>query len=257
MSNIQFGSGVLFGLPNSGNLAANPTPSKLGLLQEFSVDFKGDLKKLFGQFQFAAATARGKIDVSCKAKIAVFDVQSLNQLYFGQSVTTGITKVADSEAHSVPASSTFIVTLTPPGSGVFVDDLGVCDATTGLPFQNVGTGGTLTAAGQYQVNASTGVYTFDSADASRAVLISYSYSATTAGTSTLSIANPLMGYAPQFKAVAYNNFRGEYLGIQLNQCTMGQFTLASKLEDFWMFDITFDANCDASNNLGKIFAYNV
>ena len=58
-------------------------------------------------------------------------------------------------------------------------------------------------------------------------------------------------------AVAYNNFRNEWLGIQLNQCTMGQFSLASKLEDFWMFEITFDANCDASNNLGKIFAYNV
>lgn len=253
MSNIQFGSGVLFGIPNSGNLAANPTPSKLGLLQEFSVDFKGDLKKLFGQFQFAAATARGKIEVSCKAKIAVFDIQSLNQLYFGQSVTqASITKVADSEADTVPAVTSFTITVS--NAATFVDDLGVVDATTGLPFQEVAT---LTAVGQYQVNVSTGVYTFFSGDASRHVQISYTYTATTPGTSTLALSNQLMGYAPQFKAVAYNNFRGEYLGIQLNQCTMGQFQLASKLEDFWMYDITFDANCDASNNLGKIFAYNV
>jgi len=28
----------------------------------------------------------------------------------------------------------------------------------------------------------------------------------------------------------------------------------TKLEDFWMADVSFDANLDASNNLGKIFA---
>lgn len=252
--NIQFGSGVLFGVPNSGNLAANPTPSKLGLMQELTVDFKADLKKLFGQKQFAAATARGKMEVACKAKIAVFDIASLNQLYFGQSITTGLTIVADSEAGSVPAVSTYTITVV--NAATFVDDLGVVDALTGQPFSNVGSG-SLTAAGQYKVNISTGVYTFYSADASRAVKISYTYTATTAGTSTLTLTNQLMGYAPQLKVVAYNNFRGEYLGIQLNQCTMGQLTLASKLEDFWMYDITFDANCDASDTLGKIFAYNV
>jgi hypothetical protein len=254
MSNIQFGSGVLFGLPNSGNTAANPTPSKLGLLQDFEVDFKADLKKLFGQKQFAAATARGKIDVTCKAKIAVFDLASLNQLYFGQSLTTGMTRVADSEAGSIPASSTYTITVT--NSSTFVDDLGVVYAASGAPLTNVGSA-SLTAVGQYKVDTATGIYTFYSGDASGSVLISYTYTVTTAGTSTLALSNQLMGYAPQFKAIAYNNFRSKYLGIQLNQCTMGSLNLASKLEDFWMFDITFDANTDASDNLGKLFASNV
>lgn len=250
MSNIQFGSGVLFGLPNSGNLATNPTPSKLGLLQELSVDFKADLKKLYGQGQMPAATARGKLEVNCKAKIAIFDLGSLNQLYFGQSLSAGTAiEVVDGEAGTVPASSTYTVTVS--GSAEFVDDLGVVYAATGKALVNVGAG-SLTAAGQYKVAA--GVYTFDSADASAAVLISYTQTATDANMSTLALVNQNMGYAPQFKAVAYNKFRGEYLGIQLNQCTMGSLTIASKLEDFWMFDITFDANCDNSGALGKLFA---
>lgn len=255
MSNIQFGSGVLFGLPNSGNLAANPTPSKLGLLQEMTVDFKGDLKKLYGQNQMPAATARGKLDVTCKAKIAIFDLGSLNQLYFGQALTSGsAVEVTDSEPDSVPASSTYTITVS--GSAAFIDDLGVTYAATGKPLQNV-TGGSLTAAGQYQVNVATGVYTFYSGDASAAVLISYTSTVTDTNMQTLTLTNRAMGYAPQFKAVAYNKFRGEYMGIQLNQCTMGSLTIASKLEDFWMYDITFDANCDNSNTLGKIFAASV
>jgi len=249
MSNIQFGSGVLFGLPNSGNLAANPTPSKLGLLQELTVDFKADLKKLYGQSQFAAATARGKIDVTGKAKIAIFDIASLNQLYFGQALTTGITKVADAEAAAIPASVAY--TVTPANATTFVDDMGVTDVVTGQGFSMVTS---LTAAGQYMFNASTGVYTFYSADASRLVKISYTYTATTVGTGTLTLTNQLMGYAPQFKAIAYNNFRGKYFGLQLNQCTMGSLNIVSKQEDFWMFDTTFDANVDASDQLGKIFA---
>ena len=52
MSNIQFGTGVLFGLPNAGNTATNPTPYQFGTLQEVSVDFKADLKKLSDKASF-------------------------------------------------------------------------------------------------------------------------------------------------------------------------------------------------------------
>ena len=92
--NIQFGTGVLYGLPNAGNTAANPTPYQLGILQEVTIDFKADLKKLFGQSQFPVAKARGKIDVTAKGKIAVLDPGLLNQLYFGQAQSTGMTIMA-------------------------------------------------------------------------------------------------------------------------------------------------------------------
>jgi len=40
----QFGSGTLFGFPNGGNTAPNPTPMKFGTLQDVSVDISGDVK---------------------------------------------------------------------------------------------------------------------------------------------------------------------------------------------------------------------
>jgi len=52
---------VLYGIPNYGNLATNPTPLQFGLLQEVQLEFKGDLKRLYGTQQFALSIARGKV----------------------------------------------------------------------------------------------------------------------------------------------------------------------------------------------------
>ena len=103
--NIQFGTGVLYGFPTAGNLPSNPTPYRFGVLQEAKVDFKSDLKKLYGQQQFALVKARGKIDVSVKAKLAVVDPNMLNQLFFAQTGTAGMTLISDNEAQTVPAGA--------------------------------------------------------------------------------------------------------------------------------------------------------
>lgn len=246
--NIQFGTGVLFMAPNSGNTAANPTPQRLGILQEVTVDFKADLKKLYGQKQLPVATARGKIDVTAKGKFAAFNPTMLNQVYFGQIQTAGIMKVADQEAQTVPNTpGPYTITVTHV-AGVPIVDLGVTYAD-GTPFSNQ----TPSAAGEYTVNLATGVYTFNSADANKPVLISYMYSVSTEGV-TIALANQLMGYAPYFEAVLYNNFRGKYLSIQLNSCVMGDFSMPTKLEDFWIPDFTFSAETDANDVLGAIYA---
>lgn len=246
--NIQFGSGVLYGLPNAGNTATNPTPYKFGILQEASVEFKADLKKLFGQSQFPVAKARGKIEVNCKGKIAVLDPNMLNQLYFGQAQASGMTIMAVDEADTVPAVSTYTITVA--NSAHFVTDYGVVYAATGQQFEKVASS---PAAGQYSVNPATGVYTFASADASAAVLISYTYTSSTRGT-TITLTNQLMGYAPEFRAFLFNNFRTKLMGIELYSCTLGQLSVPTKQEDFWMADLTFDAGVDASNTLGQIYA---
>src|SRR5437879_751340 len=128
--NIQFGSGVVTCTPVLGNLAANPTPTRLGILQEASVEFKGDLKKLFGQKQFAVATARGKIDVNGKAKVASLDPNALNQLYFGQTSATGGARPVVDEKHTM--GTTIVGTLT-----TAVEDLGVINFDTGLNMEKV------------------------------------------------------------------------------------------------------------------------
>jgi hypothetical protein len=245
--NIQFGTGVLFGLPNAGNLATNPTPYKFPVLQEASVEFKADLKKLFGTSQFPVAKARGKIDVSCKAKIAAFNPDFMNQMYFGQASAPGVTQMNVEEVHPIPATP-FQVTVT--NAVHFVTDYGVTFQATGVPLTKVPSAPT---TGQYSVNSGTGIYTFAAADTLLGVLISYSSTDATAG-ETITLKNQLMGFAPEFRAFLFSAFRTKRLGIELYSCTLGQLTIPTKQEDFWMADITFDASVDSSDTLGQIYA---
>jgi hypothetical protein len=243
--NIQFGTGVLYGLPNAGNTATNPTPSKFPILQEAAVDFKGDLKKLYGQSQFPVAKARGKIEVSGKAKIAAFDPMQLNQLYFGQTATTGVVIMAVDEAGTIPGTP-YQITVT--NSAQFVTDYGVIDTATGKQLEKVSSA---PATGQYSVAA--GVYTFAAADTTKTVKISYTYTAASQG-KTITLANQLQGFAPELRLFLFSNFRTKILGIELYSVTLGAINIASKQEDFWMGDITFDAGVDATDVLGKIYA---
>ncbi len=249
--NIQFGTGVLYGLPNAGDTAANPTPYQLGILQEVTVDFKADLKKLFGQSQFPVAKARGKIDVTAKGKIAVLDPGLLNQLYFGQAQSTGMTIMAVNEAWMIGSGSPPVETYTVTNASMFETDYGVINALTGAQLEKL-TSGT-PATGQYTVDAATGTYTFATADAGVGVLISYTYSSTTRG-ATITLTNQLMGYAPEFRAFLFNQFRNKIMGLELYSCTMGSVSIPTKQEDFWMSDIDFDAGVDATGTLGKIYA---
>lgn len=246
--NIQFGTGVLYGVPVAGNLPTLPTPFKFGVLQECTVDFKGDLKKLFGQYQFAVATARGKLDVSVKGKLAVFDPNMLNQLFFAQSATAGYNQIADGELHTVNSTSNTTTASNVP----LAEDWGVIDALTGQDFIfNPNVSALIT--GQYFVNLTTGVYSFFGADVTgntRQVKLSYTY-AVNAGT-TIALANQLMGYSPELKMLLYNKFRNKYFAVELNDVTLGNIAIPTKLEDFWISDFEGSANADASNTVGKL-----
>jgi hypothetical protein len=239
---------VLYGYPNSGNLPTNPTPYRFGVLQNAQVDFKGDLKKLYGQKQFPVAKARGKIDVTVKAKLAVLDPNLLNQLYFAQAGASGITLVADGEAQNVPASSPYTVTVA--NASTFLNDYGVQYSATQQQLTRLASG--TPAQGQYTVS-SAGVYTFAAADEGAAMLISYTYTVTARG-ETITLTNQLMGYAPNFRALLYNTTSGKFIGLELFNCTASEISLPTKQEDFWIVDFNFDASTDSTDTLGKLYA---
>src|SRR5438309_1236645 len=79
------------------------------------------------------------------------------------------------------------------------------------------------AQGQYAVSG--GAYTFASADANAAILVSYTYTQTTSGNSA-TISNQLLGAAPTFQANFYETFQGKQVNLQLNQCVAEKLTLA-------------------------------
>lgn len=242
MANVQFGAGVIYGNPrtDTGNPPTNPSPVRMGIVQECTVDFKADLKKLYGQKQFPVATARGKFDVTMKGKMALFDPTQINQLYFAQTQATGYYLIVDGEQYTLNAT-TQVVAHTP-----VVADWGVQYAN-GQTF--IKTNGA-PAIGQYNVVVATGTYGFNASDNAASVKISYTYSVNSGA--TISLANQLMGYAPEVTMKLYNKFRNKYLAVTFNDVTLGGISIPTKLEDFWVMDFDGSANADPNDVLGLI-----
>src|SRR3954463_6525269 len=100
MSQYMFGTGQLFATPVGGG-----APLRFGALQDVSVDFNGDIKQLYGQYQFALDVARGKTKIEWKASSGNIDCNAFNQVFFGETVETGDQlKQVINETSAIPAT---------------------------------------------------------------------------------------------------------------------------------------------------------
>jgi hypothetical protein len=224
---------------------ANSTPVNIGYAQEFSPEFSGNIKELFGQNQFPIDAARGTVKVTGKIKAAVLSGLAWNTAFFGSSFVTGGIKWNPLEAASVPAVSTYTVTVI--NAATFDADLGVVYALTNLPFVKVASA---PAAGQYSVSG-VGVYTFAAADASAAVLINYTSTVTTG--QTLTIANSLLGSSPSFQLDYYTSRSNKAFVARYYQCQSAKISFAAKLEDFIMPEFEVHMFANSAGNLGKLY----
>ena len=240
---LMFGSGVALAAPqpSSGNPAPNPTPLALGVLQNIKLTLGADIKSLYGIDQWAVDTAIGKRSIKGSFEFAQISNLLMSQLFFGDATAVGdvVTATYPGEAHTVPASVAYTITVT-NAADVPLVDYGVTYANTGIALTNVGSGGTLTAAGQYKVNLSTGVYTFDSADASAAVLINYSWTPSPAAGSTLSVQTHPMGWGPLIALNLVFPYEGGGLGFYLPNVRLGKIDIATKLEDYTMYTTDYE-----------------
>lgn len=241
---VKFGTGSLYGV----NTAANSTPVQFGGLQDVSVDGSGEVKELYGKYQFPIAVARGTMKLTGKAKFAQISGQLYNSLFFGATLSTGQLLGVDGEAASVPASAGPYTVVVANGA-TFKTDYGVTYAATGLAFERVAAGSE--ATGKYSVDETTGTYTFDSTDANAAVLISYSYQNATAGV-TIAIANQLQGSSPFFKVRFNTTYDGKQAYYEYSRCVSSKFTMASKMSDWNIDEFDFSCFADSSGNVGYI-----
>ena len=92
MAGVQygFGSGRLYGIRSD---IANSTPVQFGTLQDVSIEFDAEIKELYGQLQYSVDGARGKAKITGKAKFANISPLLFNNLFFGQTETTGTQKL--------------------------------------------------------------------------------------------------------------------------------------------------------------------
>lgn len=244
MGQFVFGSGNVFITTTS----ATATPQQIGVLQDISVNFDFTNVPLTGQYQFPVAVGRGPGKIEGSAKMGSFSANMFNQVFFGVTPVAGGTFVSLNEAHNVPASGPYTVTLVPPSSGVFLDDCGVVYTATGVELQRVNTGPT---TGQYEVTLATGVYTFAAADTNLALQISYTYTVAASGWSSV-LANQLMGASTIFKLVLNNQYNSLNLTLELYQVTSTKLAMGFKNTNWSVPDFSFAAFTNQSNNLGKL-----
>lgn len=241
MPQFSFGSGFLYGIPSG----ANPTPQLFGVLQEASVDISFTNKKLYGQNQFPVAIGRGPGSVTGKAKAASISSRAFNTLFTGLADAAGGLLVTNQEA-MVPAAGTATVSVT----AGFADDLGVVYAATGISLQRVAAA---PALGQYAVNTTTGVYTFNTGDNTIAMIVSYT-NTTASGTVARSTiyTNQPMGSSPVFQVVYSIPYPalGTALTFKFYQATSIKLSMGFKNEDFTVPE--FDFECFA-NTSGQVY----
>ncbi|SEG56376.1 hypothetical protein SAMN05421819_3566 [Bryocella elongata] len=250
--NAQFGSGVVTVTPVAGNLPANPTPTRLKVMQDAQVDFKGDLKSLFGNKMYAVLIAKGKVQVTGKIKIASFSAADINQIYFATAQTSGGNLPVMDEIHAIGATITPTV-----GAGLtVVEDLGVINNDTGDQMVKVASA---PAVGQYTFTpAVTGgsptaaSYGFNASETASHVALNYT--ATTTGGSSLALTQQQIGYTVITKLMLFNSTKSSFVALELNNVAFGSWSLPTKQDDFWVADVDFTACADASGTLGTLYA---
>lgn len=240
MSQLFFHTGALF----AKSAAANATPQQFGTLQNCSIDLAFTTKELFGQSNFPVAVGQGNCKITGKAASANIQARLFNDIFFNGTLAAGETAIVVREAGTVPSATAYTVSVA--NAATFVEDLELVDADTGLALQKVAAGSE--ATGKYSVAA--GVYTFDATDASRKVLISYSYTVAAEG-QTVSLSQQLVGAAPTFSLVLGGGYgAGQKLpGIKLYACTASKLSFATKMNDFAIPNFEFMAFANAA---GKV-----
>lgn len=238
-----FGAGSMWAVNQSVN---NPTPIRLGITQDMSIDFSRTVKTLVGQNSLPFAAAPGVITTKGKVSHGQMNGRQFNDLFFAGNASTaggtvGQILVADNEAQT--AATNVVISNTP-----FKQDLGVVYNSSGFPLTAVANG---TTNGQYTVNAG-GTYGFFGTDIGTAVNISYEYTNTTSGTSTFTLSQQPMGSVNTFQAVMYTIFNSKQFNVILNSCIASKIGLATKLEDFTKPDFEFEAFANSGGTLGSI-----
>lgn len=240
MSFGVFGPGSLYVTRTD---VANSTPINIGFVQEFSYDESGETKQLYGQNQYALDARRATVKSTGKMKAARVSGIALNAVFHGSAFTTGQLLMAQAEAGSIPASSTYTITVA--NSAHFDTDLGVVYASTGLPFQKVVSS---PSAGQYSVSA--GVYTFASGDASTDVLITYAYTSSSGG-QTKTVTNQPIGTTPKFQIDYSTVDGGKQYNLRFFQCIGAKLSSQFKLTDFMIPEIDFEFFANAAGQVYK------
>lgn len=249
---IQFGAGYIFLQAIGGNTTANPTPVRPLTLQGFSCDISATSKELMGNLQFPDDVATSDKKLTGKFQFGQTDIGLYNELFFAETLSVGGVAAAILEPHTVPAVSTYTITVTQ--SATYTQDWGVT-YNTGTRLQRVASGPTL---GQYSVAA--GVYTFAAADASAAILITYNYTLSSAGSSLIAH-NQLQGYSPLIQILACQTYSkssnaGVASTVMIYNARITKLSMDGKRDGYLIPEMDFEGFADPTGQVIGFYSAN-
>lgn len=204
MSNmIILGAGDLWAKAST----ANATPVRIATAKKISVSITKESIDLTGAYEFPLDTAGGKATCKGKITIAGFETNLVAAALPGAVSSVGYSEMYVDEAGTIPTTP-FQITVAHVTGGI--TDFGVLLTTTNAPLTKVASS---PAANQYSVVEATGVYTFNTADAGKAVKISYANAVTGSGI-TVDVKSALIGSAPSYMLQGWNTYSGQKIGYR-------------------------------------------
>ena len=140
-----------------------------------------------------------------------------------------------------------VITATGVTPGTYISSLGT--GTGGVGTYNLSSSPGTIAAEAVSAGAT---YMFYSADAGKAVQITYNYSAASTGHS-LTVSNQLMGSAPTFQCNLIDTYNGasglQQVNLVLYACVAQKLSMPLKADDFLMNQLEFSAMANAAGNV--------
>ena len=252
---LMFGSGQLFALPGAfygGSFAASPV--WFATLQDVDITIDATIKELRGNLQFPDDTAISDKKVTWKSGYGRFSIDTWNNIYFGDTISTGSNSGGTGAGGGVPqvqeSFTTNATTWTVQHAANFTQDMGVLYKSNLQALQKV-TG--VPTQGQYNVSA--GVYGFNISDNNTAMLVSYRYGVTTGR--VLVVQSHVQGWGPSFEMLLSQPYQEITPGIpnylDLYACKCGKLTAPLKRADYLISDLEGQAYSNSAGFLGEFY----
>src|SRR4051812_8930659 len=188
-----FSMGLIYAVP----AGANPTPIPIASIKGAKRSIKQPKSSFRGNMRDVQDPGDGPRDWNIEIQAADFRAEQLGLLIPNLTQVTGAPNVAISEQFTIP-STPFQVTVA--NGATFKENAGVYDMTAGKWMK---VGASASAAGIYSFNGVTGQYTFNTADSTHVVLISYTFSSATLGRTT-TVNNTLQSQSVPYRVRLYN-----------------------------------------------------
>lgn len=237
------GAGWVSLIPNG---VTNPTPIHVALVSGSTFDLKEEYADLRGEGPDILDRFRTARTLSGKLTISEFSVGLLGAATGGVTVSAG-TKLGASHSAVIPTTP-FQITVT--NGATFADDMGVINLTDGKQMTR---GATASATNVYSVNTTTGVYTFNTADAGDSVLIMYRYTAASQD-QTAAVAAVTNDTGAKYAIHCYATKAGKSWGFYVPSASIPGLSASFKRDGWSEVSLDWTAMLSSTNELFYMYA---